>query len=120
MKGYVINIKKVSTLGTRTLSIFVVGLLIALNASINVSVPAISDDDSDSTLAQSDVASNSNKHASCVSAWGQAIFSAPAGAKNEIIPLSAVCNAILGFTISKISVLNIQLRGPPLDICSFG
>ncbi len=115
------GINRFSKLGIHVLPVFVIGSLIILNISLNLSVPAISNDDSDSsTPGQSNFASNSNKNLTCVNPWEPAIFNAPTTGKNEIISLSTVCNHALGLGVYKDSVLNIQLRGPPLSVSFFG
>lgn len=121
MKGYIINIDKNSKLMICSFFIFIIGLLIILNNSFSVSVPAISDDDSDYTFSQLDAILNQDKYLSYVNVLRETIFAALAMGKNEIIPLFAVYGHILVFKIYNDSVFDIQFRAPPfVDIGSFG
>lgn len=114
IKGHTINTNKISKLGVCAFTVFFVWLLIVLISHFNLAVSAIDDDDSDSTLGQSDVGLNLTKHLNYVGVWGRAIFGYSVTAESELIPLLTIYTSA-GIAIYKSPVLNIQLRGPPFD-----
>lgn len=120
MKGYIINADKNFKLEICFFSLFIIGLLVVLNVSVNFSAPAISDDNSDFALSQSSIAPDLSKRLNCANSWGQTFLDVPATKKNKIIPLLAFHISASGFTVYNSSTFHIRLRAPPLGVDSFG
>gem|GEM_PF-3275604 len=107
-------------LRTGALFLFVIALLVILNL-----LPASSwfatndDDDSDSFLNQINTISHSHKHPNHAHASEQPVSIALSTRRNQTILLYTVYVPRLEFTLCAHSVLNIHLRGPPMNIRSF-
>ncbi len=119
MKGHIINIQKASKLGIAISSWFVIGLLLVLSVQLNLATPATSDDDSDSTLGQSNIDSNLTKQPSFTNALEKAIHGSSVTGKNEPISLFTVYT-FDGLATYKSLAGSIRLRGPPSNPNSLG